>query len=262
MKPATNRVDGLWYSSCGDAHLLDHAAVHHHHPIGQRHRLDLVVRHVDRGGAHRLMHLLDLGAHLHAQFGVQVGQRLIEQEDLRVADDGAAHGDALPLAAGQGAGLAVQQRLDVQDARRLVHPALDLVLRELPQLQAKRHVVEHAHVGVERVVLEHHGDVAVARRHVVDDVAADPDLPGGNLFQPGDHAQRGGLAAAGGADQHHEFAIGNFQVDAFHRLHATIVDLDYLAAGDFSHCRFLPCLVFWASALGCASGETGHAVVH
>jgi hypothetical protein len=35
------------------------------------------------------MHLLDLGAHLDAQFGVEIGQWLVEQEDLGIADDGA-----------------------------------------------------------------------------------------------------------------------------------------------------------------------------
>ena len=66
----------------------------------------------------------------------------------------------------------------------------------MPQLQPERHVVEHAHVRIQRVVLEHHGDVAVARRHVVHHVAADPDLALGNLLEPRDHAQRRGLAAA------------------------------------------------------------------
>ena len=74
------------------------------------------------------------------------------------------------------------------------------------------------HVRIERVVLEHHRDVAVARRHVVDDVAADPDLAAGDLLQPGDHAQRGGLAAAGRADQHDELLVGDLEVDAVHRL--------------------------------------------
>jgi hypothetical protein len=38
---------------------------------------------------------------------------------------------------------------------------LDLVLGHLGDLQAIGHVVEHAHVRVQRVVLEHHGDVAL-----------------------------------------------------------------------------------------------------
>ena len=82
---------------------------------------------------------------------------------------------------------------------------------------------------VERVVLEHHGDVAVARRHVVDDIAANPDLPAADFLQPGNHAQGGGFAAAGRADQHDEFMIGDFEVDAFNGLHAAFVFLDDLA---------------------------------
>ena len=64
------------------------------------------------------------------------------------------------------------------------------------QPQAERHVLDHRHVRIERVVLEHHGDVAVLRRHVVDDVAADGDLAAGDVLQARDHAQRRRLAAA------------------------------------------------------------------
>jgi hypothetical protein len=90
------------------------------------------------------------------------------------------------------------------------------------QLQAERDVLEHAHVRVERVVLEHHGDVAVLRRHVVHDVATDRDLAAGDFLQPRDHAQRGRLAAARRADQHDEFLVGHFQVDNMHDRMAVI----------------------------------------
>jgi hypothetical protein len=96
--------------------------------------------------------------------------------------DRPAHRDALALAAGKRLGLAQQQRLDIQDARRLVDAALDLGLGEFPQLQAERHVVEHAHVRIQRVVLEHHRDVAVPRWHIIDHVAIDPDLAVGDLL--------------------------------------------------------------------------------
>jgi hypothetical protein len=49
---------------------------------------------------------------------------------------------------------------------------------------------------VERVVLEHHGDVALRGFELVDHALADADLAAGNFFQAGDHAQQRGLAAA------------------------------------------------------------------
>ena len=68
---------------------------------GQRHRLDLVVGDVDDGLAEALVQLLDLDAHLDAQLGVEVGQRLVEQEHVRLAHQRPADGDALALAAGE-----------------------------------------------------------------------------------------------------------------------------------------------------------------
>jgi len=40
------------------------------------------------------------------------------------------------------------------------HPALDLGARDAAALEAEGEIVLHAHVRVERVGLEHHGDVA------------------------------------------------------------------------------------------------------
>ena len=72
------------------------------------------------------MQLGDLGAGLHAQFGVQVGERLVEQEDLRLAHDGAAHRHALALTARQLARLARQQLLNAQNAGRFLHAVVDV----------------------------------------------------------------------------------------------------------------------------------------
>ena len=68
------------------------------------------------------MQQLDLGAHLDAQLGVEVRQRLVEQEQLRVARQRAAHRDALALAAGELAGLAVEQMLDLQQLGDALRP--------------------------------------------------------------------------------------------------------------------------------------------
>ncbi len=54
------------------ADLLHLAAVQHDQPVGQRHRLELVMGDIDRSGAEPVLQLLDLAAHLHAQLGVEI----------------------------------------------------------------------------------------------------------------------------------------------------------------------------------------------
>ena len=120
------------------------------------------MRDIDRGGAQPLLQRLDLGAHLDAQLGVEVGERLVEQEHLRVAHDRPAHGDALALAAGELARIAVEQRLQAEDRGGRCRPCSVISALLAPrELEREAHVLGDGHLRIERVVLEHHGDVAV-----------------------------------------------------------------------------------------------------
>lgn len=74
-------------------------------------------------------------------------------------------------------------------------------------LEREAHVLGDGHVRVQRVVLEHHGDVPVLRRQVGDVPVTDPDGPAVDVLQPREHAQGGGLSAAGGADEDEELAV-------------------------------------------------------
>ena len=60
---------------------------------------------------------------------------------------------------------------------------------------------------IQRVALEHHGDVAILGRQVVDARVADADLAGTDGFEAGDHAQHRRLAAARRPDQHGELLV-------------------------------------------------------
>jgi hypothetical protein len=91
-------------------------------------------------------------------FGVQVRQRLVHQERLRLADHRPAHRDALALSAGELRGLAVQQRLEPEDLRRLSDALAELGLRRPAELQPEGEVLLDGHVRIERVALEHHRD--------------------------------------------------------------------------------------------------------
>jgi hypothetical protein len=58
-----------------------------------------------------------LDPHLHPQRRVQVRERLVEQEHLRLPDDRPADRDPLPLAARRAPSASCQQLLEVEDAR-------------------------------------------------------------------------------------------------------------------------------------------------
>ena len=92
--------------------------------------------------------------------------------------------------------------LDLGRPLLLVDPAL--AQRELD-------VLGHRQVGVERVALEDHGDVAVLGVDVVDHAVTDGDGAAGHLLEPGHHAQRGRLAAARRAEEHQQLAVGDVQ---------------------------------------------------
>ncbi len=169
------------------ADLHDLALVHDADPVAHGHRLDLVMGDVDGGRAELLLLPDQLVAGADAERGVEVRERLVEEEDLGVADDRAPEGDALPLAARERVRLAAKEGREAELARGLADPAIDLVPRHAAPPQAERQVRLHVHVRVERIGLEDHGDVTILGRHVIDDLAVDRDGAGADRLEAGDH---------------------------------------------------------------------------
>jgi predicted metal-dependent HD superfamily phosphohydrolase len=87
---------------------------------------------------------------------------------------------------------------------------------------------------IERVVLEHHGNVAVAGRQVADLAGADADLAAADLFEAGDHAQQRGLAAARWADENHELPVGDIDAEVLDDVDRAEALLD-VVKGDGCH---------------------------
>jgi hypothetical protein len=88
--PVLTPGGGVTANRSGQVHLLATTARQHHAAVGQRHRLDLVVRDVDGGDVQTLVLGLDLAVHLHSPLGIEVGQGFVEQEHLGLAHHGAA----------------------------------------------------------------------------------------------------------------------------------------------------------------------------
>src|SRR3954452_2942927 len=199
--------------------LLDLAAVEHDDLVGHGHGLDLVVGDIDRRGAELLLEPCHLDAHLHTQRRVEIGEWLVEQKRLGLADDGAPDRDALALAAGELARLAIEIGREVQRCGGGLDLTVDLVLGQPRHLQAEADVAAHAHMRIERIGLEHHREPALGRRRVDHVLAVDQDLAAGDVLESRDQPQERGLAAARWPHEHHERPIGDLQVRALDDVH-------------------------------------------
>ena len=94
--------------------LLKHAALQHGNPVAHCERLGLIVCDIYCRHAELALQADDFRPHLHAQLGVEVGQRFVHQERRGLAHHCASHRNPLPLTAGQGRRLPVKQRLKLQ----------------------------------------------------------------------------------------------------------------------------------------------------
>ena len=103
----------------GSADLLDAPRVEHGEAVAHGQRLLLVVRDVDEGDADLALDPLELGLHLLAQLEVERAEGLVEQQHPRAVDDRAGERDALALAAGELARLAVAEARQAHHVERL-----------------------------------------------------------------------------------------------------------------------------------------------
>ena len=119
-------------------------------------------------------------------------------------------------------------------------PVRDPLFVPFQVFQAEGDVLIHRHVGPQGVILEQEAHVALvggqvdAPVRVKDHIAVDADgaLRGG--LQARDHAQGGGFAAAGGAQQCNEGIAFDIQVQIIHG-NELAKALGYVFQNDFRH---------------------------
>ena len=160
------------------------------------------------------MEFAELEARANAERGVEVGEGLVEEEDPGVANDGAADGDTLALAAGELFRFAIEEGFEVEDARGFGDFLKTLRPGDAGELEREGHVVCDGHVRVEGVALEDESEAALCRRDVVDAEAVEEEIAGGNVFKAGDDAQQRGFTAAGRADEDGQLLIVDGEIDA------------------------------------------------
>ena len=85
--------------------------------------------------------------------------------------------------------------------------------RQSCYFQRIAYVFGDCHMGVERVVLEHHCTSARTGLEIIDDNVANLDLTITCCFQPGDHAEQGGFATTRRAKNDNKFACFDGEID-------------------------------------------------
>ena len=148
----------------------------------------------------------DLRAHLHPELRVQVRERLVHQEGLRLADDRPAHRDALALATGQFAWPLVEQFLEVEHRRGLADPPPHLLLPTLWIFRLRAMFCTRSCADRAR------SSGTPSRRP---DRPAAPRSPPGRrsdraarqVLEPGDHPQHRRLAAPGRSDEDQQLPV-------------------------------------------------------
>ena len=216
---------GLLVQHLRRGHLLDAAGVEHRHAIGHRHRFLLIVGDVDDGDAQLALDAPDLELHLLAQAAIERPQRLVHQHQIGLEHQRPGDGHALLLAAGELARAPPLVAFQPHQRQRPRHALGDLAGAEVPRFERERKVLAHRHVREQGVVLEHHADVALARRHVLHRLAVDADGAAAGRLEAGQHHEAGGLAGAGGAEQRQELAFAHVQLQIAHHQRGAVVAL-------------------------------------
>ena len=104
--------------------LLQDAVEHHGDALAEGHRLDLVVGDEDGRHAEPVVEPGELAPHRDAELGVEIRERLVHEERLRLAHHRPPHRHSLTLAAREERGPPPHQRLQTERVRHLPDPGL------------------------------------------------------------------------------------------------------------------------------------------
>ena len=194
--PATNALAGDAIELVRRADLLQPAAAHDGHAVAELERLVLLVGHEHGGDPDPVDEIPNLAARALAQGGVEVGERLVQQEHARLRCQRAGERHPLLLPARELVDAAGAESRQIHQRQGAIHAALQVRTPDPDRLEAEGHVAPHVEVREQSVVLEHHAEPARDRRHRGDVLLLHEHPPRVRRLEPREQPERRGLAAA------------------------------------------------------------------
>ncbi len=134
---------------------------------------------------------------------VEGGEGLVHEEHFGLDDEGAGKADALAHAAGELLGEGGLEAVEADGVEHAQGAFAAGVSGDAAGLEGGLDVFQNGEPGEEGEALEDDGDVDFG---VGDGFFVPEDLSGGGFGEAGEHAQHGGLAGAGGAEEGEDFA--------------------------------------------------------
>ena len=128
--------------------MLNNTISHYYDSGTQCHSLGLVMCYIDNSGSKSLMQLSNLNSHLYTEFCIQVGQRLVHKKYLWITYNCSPHSNTLPLTTGQSLGLTIKKRGKIKHLGCFFYHFINLVFRNLSQLQTKCHIIIDSHMRI------------------------------------------------------------------------------------------------------------------
>ena len=157
------------------------------------------------------MNAEDFLSHLQAQFGIEIRQRLIEQQQIRPNHQRPREGHALLLPTRKLVGHLLRPLLHLHNGQSFGYARLFLGRAQGAHFQAVNDILRNSEMGPERVILEYHAGVAAMRRHVIHWSVSKENLAAIRLIEACDQAQQGRLAAARRPKQKEKLLRTDFQ---------------------------------------------------
>ena len=154
-----------------------------------------------------------LQLHAAAEFQVECGERLVEQQRARPVHQRARQRHALLLPAGQLRGVARAETFHADQREGVVDDPRQTGAVQAVAARPEGDVRRHRQMREQRVVLKDRVDRAAVGRRAGHVPAADPDLAARGLHEAGDDPQQRRLAAAARPQQRHELAFGDIDRD-------------------------------------------------
>ena len=182
----------------------------------------------------------ELALHALAQLEVEGRERLVEEQDLRLVDDGACDGDALLLAARERRDVGVLIAVEVDELQRVLDLIADIGCRLALDLEAEGDVLRDIHVREQGILLEHRVDLPLLRRQLRDVLPVEQDAPLVRQLKAAYEAQCRRLATARRPQERQEFIFVNGQVQVLEDLTAAIELVDMLESQQFFRQFSLP----------------------